>query len=306
MKKQSYDLMGDIHGQAPELERLLENLSYKKVAGVWKHNERKMVFLGDFVDRGDYQKEVINIVRPMIENGYALSVMGNHEYNAIAYYTKDKDGNYLRSHNDKHFKQHKEFLAAYENDSDSWNDVINWFKTLPLWLDLDGLRVVHACWDFDLISKLGSSKLTDDLLHQSAITGTWQNDAIETILKGKEIPLPEGYGFNDKDGNPRTHIRIKYWLKDAVTYRDYFMGPINVLNDIPDIPVVGDYLLEYDSQDKPVFLGHYWMEGEIKPLTNNIACLDYSVAKEGGKLVAYRWDGEQKIDKNKFVFVNRN
>ena len=47
------------------------------------------------------------------------------------------------------------------------------------------------------------------------------------------------------------------------------------------------------------------MEGDIKPLTENIACIDYSVAKKGGKLVAYRWDGEQKIDKNKFIFVNR-
>jgi hypothetical protein len=74
MKKQSYDLMGDIHGQAPELERLLEKLSYKKFDGVWKHTERKMIFLGDFVDRGDYQKEVINIVRPMIEQGHAVVV----------------------------------------------------------------------------------------------------------------------------------------------------------------------------------------------------------------------------------------
>ncbi|MBT4731735.1 metallophosphoesterase [Candidatus Woesearchaeota archaeon] len=305
MKKQSYDLVGDIHGQAPELERLLEKLSYTKVAGVWKHTERKMIFLGDFVDRGDYQKEVINIVRPMIENGYALSVMGNHEYNAIAYYTKDKDGNYLRSHNDKHTNQHKAFLSAYDSDLKEKKSVIEWFKTLPLWLDLDGLRIVHACWDFDLINRIDKPILTEDLLQQSSITGTWQNDAIETILKGKEIPLPEGYSFNDKDGNPRTHIRIKYWLKDAVTYQDYFMGPKNVLEDIPDIPVVGDYLLEYDSRDKPVFLGHYWKDGEIKSLTDNIACLDFSVARPGGKLVAYRWDDEQKIDQDKFVFVDR-
>jgi hypothetical protein len=65
MKKQSYDLIGDIHGQAPELVRLLEKLSYTKVAGVWKHADRKVIFLGDFVDRGDYQREVIDIVRPI-------------------------------------------------------------------------------------------------------------------------------------------------------------------------------------------------------------------------------------------------
>jgi len=32
----------------------------------------------------------------------------------------------------------------------------------------------------------------------------------------------------------------------------------------------------------------------------------YSVAKEGGKLVAYRWNGEQTIDSEKFVFIQRS
>ena len=305
MKEQSYDLVGDIHGQSPTLIRLLMKLSYEQIDGVWQHNTRKLIFLGDFVDRGKYQKEVIDIVRPMIEKGHALSVMGNHEYNAIAYYTEGQNGDYLRSHNDMHTNQHAAFLTAYADDSAEKESVIEWFKTLPLWLDLDGLRVVHACWDFDLISKLGNPILTDDLLQQSSIKDTWQYDAIETILKGKEIPLPEGCSFNDKDGNPRKHIRIKYWLQHAVTYRDYFMGPSSVLELIPDTAVEGDYLINYSADEKPLFHGHYWKEGEIQPLTENIACIDYSVAKEGGKLVAYRWDGEQKIDKDKFVFVDR-
>jgi hypothetical protein len=47
------------------------------------------------------------------------------------------------------------------------------------------------------------------------------------------------------------------------------------------------------------------MEGKPTLLAPNIACTDYSVAKPGGKLVAYRWDGESKLDENKFVSVNR-
>ena len=66
---------------------------------------------------------------------------------------------------------------------------------MPLWLDLDGLRVVHACWDFNYIDKLSEPVLTEELLQQSAIKGTWQNDAIETILKGKEMPLPNEQSF---------------------------------------------------------------------------------------------------------------
>ena len=185
MKKQSYDLVGDIHGQAPALIRLLKRLSYEEINGVYQHDTRKLIFLGDFVDRGDYQREVIDIVRPMIEEGHALTVMGNHEYNAIAYYTKDNDGNYLRSHNDKHTKQHQSFLDAYDDNPKEKASVIDWFKTLPLWLDLEGLRVIHACWDSDLITKLGNNKLTNDVLIKSANKGSFEYEAIETLLKGK-------------------------------------------------------------------------------------------------------------------------
>ena len=305
MKEQGYDLVGDIHGQAPELVKLLEKLSYSKVDEVRRHADRKMIFLGDFIDRGIYQKEVIDIVRPMIDGDYALSVMGNHEYNAIAYYTPDANGGYLRTHNDKNTKQHKAFLMAYEDDYAEKKDVIEWFKTLPLWLDLKGLRVVHACWDFNLISKLGNPVLTENLFQQSSVKGTWQYDAVETILKGKEIPLPDGQSFLDKDGNSRKHIRIRWWDKLAKTYKEYFMGPDDALTHIPNDTVEGDHLIDYAHDDKPVFLGHYWMEGGIRSLADNIACVDYSVAKEGGKLVAYQWSGEQKIDISKFVSVDR-
>ena len=38
----------------------------------------------------------------------------------------------------------------------------------------------------------------------------------------------------------------------------------------------------------------------------NVACLAYSVAsEEGGKLVAYRWDGEQQLRNDKFIWVER-
>ncbi len=49
----------------------------------------------------------------------------------------------------------------------------------------------------------------------------------------------------------------------------------------------------------PVFVGHYWLTGTPTPL---VACTDYSVAK-GGKLVAYRWDGESELSADKFHWV---
>ena len=308
--KQSYDLIGDIHGQAQELVELLRLLSYENINGIWQHPDRKAIFLGDFIDRGLFQKEVVDIVRPMVASGHALSVMGNHEYNAIAFNTRDKNDTHLRAHNIKNIKQHRAFLKAYRHNQEGYLETLAWFKTLPLWLDLNGLRVIHACWDSEHIDKVldfqnGSNLLSDELLQASSRKDTWQYGAIETLLKGKEIPLPEGRFFYDKDKNKRHHIRIKWWDKSVNTYHSMFMGPDDARAHIPKDKVEGDHLVAYGKQEKPVFLGHYWMSGEIKPLTDNIACIDYSVAKEGGSLVAYRWDGERILEQSKFLSVKR-
>ena len=121
-----YDIIGDIHGCHLTLSSLLEKLGYKLTDGVYQHGARKVIFLGDFIDRGPGQREVLNIVRPMIEHGYALSVMGNHEFNAIAYASKHPaTGEYLRPHSDKNIKQHSVFLEAFKNDSSGYQDTIS-------------------------------------------------------------------------------------------------------------------------------------------------------------------------------------
>src|SRR6266404_5136285 len=104
-----YDLIGDIHGHADELVQLLDALGYKKGRGVYLHSERKVIFLGDFIDRGPKIRQVLEIVRPMIDEGKALAVMGNHELNALAYHTEDSEesGQYLRRRSPKNEKQHR-------------------------------------------------------------------------------------------------------------------------------------------------------------------------------------------------------
>jgi hypothetical protein len=310
MKQINYDLIGDIHGQAPELIRLLKKLSYRQFNGVWQHTDRKVIFLGDFIDRGNYQKAVINIVRPMVEQGFALSVMGNHEYNAIAYFTKNSNGEFLRPHNQKNLNQHKEFINAYSDDSAEYERVIKWFKTLPLWIDFDNFRVVHACWDNESINLIkdfqnGSSILSDKLLCESIKQDTWQHNAIEILIKGKKVLMPNECAFDDADNNIRKKMRVKWWKGSNSNYQDCFIGPDKVKALLPLTAIGSHNLTDYRSSEKLLFIGHYWLNNEITPLTDNIVCLDYSVAKKGGELVAYRWNGESVIDINKFVSVER-
>jgi len=109
-----YDLIGNIHGYAAPLKRLLEKLGYSERGGVWQHPERKVIFLGDFIDRGPEQVETVQIARAMVEGGTAFAVMGNHEFNAIAWATPDPErtDHWLRPHTDKNRRQHQDLAGA--------------------------------------------------------------------------------------------------------------------------------------------------------------------------------------------------
>src|SRR6202008_3839311 len=82
-----YDIIGDVHGCATHLTDLLDALGYRENdwTGAYRHPQRQAIFVGDLIDRGGEQLRVLEIVKRMVDSGSAQIVMGNHEFNAIAY-----------------------------------------------------------------------------------------------------------------------------------------------------------------------------------------------------------------------------
>jgi hypothetical protein len=298
-----YDLIGDTHGYADALQQLLGKLGYARQKGVYKHSERQAIFLGDFIDRGPKIRETLEIVRPMIDSGAALAVMGNHELNALAFHTPDpsKPGEHLRPHNEKNSNQHAETIRQVP--AGELASYLAWFRTLPLWLELDGLRVVHACWDEARMARIGGP-VTDEFLHAACSPQGSLLESVEAILKGKEAKLPSGATFRDKDGHQRTATRVKWYEAPfGHTYRTYAMASEPIESDLPLPDSVVEAAVPYPDDAKPVFVGHDGLKGDRPELLRqNVACVDWSVAK-GGFLCAYRWDGEQMLDGRGFVWT---
>jgi hypothetical protein len=308
-----YDVIGDIHGHGDELLALLQKLGYSHDGVSYRHDSRRVLFLGDFVDRGPKQRLVLQTVMAMCKRGTARAVMGNHEFNALAYHTEYPagSGNWLRPRNDKNTRQHRAFLREYLESPEELQCALDWFMELPLWLELpEGLRLVHACWHAPSMQRLQSSlgsgnTLTPQLLIQASECGSDAYEDVETLLKGRELRLPGGITFTDKDGIPREDIRIKWWLNEADTYADLALPPY-VIERNPQLhsealPV--DLDIGYVKDQPPVLFGHYWFEGNPVPEATNVACLDYSVPRATGKLVAYRWSGEKKLSAQNFTSV---
>ncbi len=307
----SYDIIGDVHGHADHLESLLRELGYAHRAGAWRHPNRSAVFVGDFIDRGPNQLRTLKLVRAMLDAGSARATMGNHEFNAIAWATPDpeNEGLHLRPRHgakgEKNRRQHEVFLAEIGADSAEHGDWIRWFLELPLWIEEPSFQVVHACWSPKHMDVLrpglrDGSRLTPEVVETGSRKGAPVYDALETILKGVEVRLPDGYSFEDKEGHIRHEIRTRWWNPDLTTYRAAYIGPKGV--SMPDVPF--DARDRLPEPDRPTFIGHYWFDPSepIAPASSRVACVDYSVAR-GGPLVAYRFDGEQELSRDKFVAV---
>lgn len=109
-------IVGDVHGCAAELARLL------RVA-----DASRVVLVGDVFTKGPDPVGVWRCVR-----GHGLaSVLGNHDQRLIDVLQGRRTGD----------AEAERCIAALDADDPSWRE---WLAALPLWRDVAGWRVVHA------------------------------------------------------------------------------------------------------------------------------------------------------------------
>ncbi|MFE6287503.1 polynucleotide kinase-phosphatase [Streptomyces sp. NPDC057877] len=130
-----FDIVGDIHGCAFELEALLGKLGYTD--GVHPDG-RTAVFVGDLVDRGPDSPGVLRRVMSMVKSGNALCVPGNHE---------NKYGRHLKGRKVQHTHGLAETIGQMESESEEFRaEVREFIDGLVSHYVLDGGRLVvcHA------------------------------------------------------------------------------------------------------------------------------------------------------------------
>jgi hypothetical protein len=311
------DIFGDVHGQAIALESGLRALGYEDLSGTWRHTHgRKALFLGDLIDRGPNNRKVLGIVRGMVEEGEAVCIMGNHELNAVHFSSRhpDPQQGYLRNRSDKNIFQHIAFLHEYRlpHARESLALDLDFMRKLPIMVELDGLRAIHACWSAKELNRFKSKELSGEQRDESfwlctASRGDLLYGAVEVLLKGPEQRLPDGAHFKDKDGHQRTEARVRWW-SDSSDPVDCVIGPPSLHEAVRGLEEFDTSEFRYPTDERPVFFGHYWLtnpEG-IPCLTRpaNVQCLDFSVGSGRGQLGIYRWSGEEKLTSDNLLAVS--
>ncbi len=151
-----FDIIGDVHGCASELVDLLARLSYRvsishRAAGAHVEVEcppgRRVVFVGDLVDRGPRSPDVLRIAMAMVAAGQAFCVPGNHDAKFLRW---------LQGRNVKPTHGLDTTIAQMAAEPPAFHAAVKGFlENLPvhLWLDGGALAVAHAGIEDAMIGK---------------------------------------------------------------------------------------------------------------------------------------------------------
>jgi protein phosphatase len=158
-----FDIIGDVHGCADELQTLLETLGYGvRWEGTNVHvgppNGRKLVFVGDLVDRGPRTPDVLRIAMAAAQAGNAYVVQGNHDQKLSRWMSgRDvKIAHGLQASIDQLGAETDEFRVAVKGFLDDLRS--------HYWLDGGRLAVAHAGLKEEMIGR-GSSAVRDFALY---------------------------------------------------------------------------------------------------------------------------------------------
>lgn len=296
-----YDIIGDIHGHADELELLLDNLKYKKKGGVYEHGERKAIFVGDFINRGKKVRRTLEIVKAMVDHGTALAILGNHDYTLLQYFSRTLGFEHRPGFNLNVIAQMATTAADFRLSEKEFYQYISWLETLPFFLENDSFRVVHAAWIPKHIRRLNirfANKCTARGVLQTVRDGDLRFQHMVTDLtEGIQVPKkhpPKPYN--------RDMVRLRWWEDPAGKKPEDLLvrfSSIGLEEDLSDDLTSKFY--PYGQDEKPVFFGHYCLSGKHRLMTPNVCCVDFCVAKQR-RLTAYRWQGEAVLDRTHFTY----
>jgi hypothetical protein len=148
------DIVGDVHGELDALRALLQLLGY---APDGRHREgRRLVFVGDLVDRGPDSPGVVERVRGLVEAGRAQVILGNHELNLLR--GQHKHGNEWFWADGWDTSRATDAADGVDDGAGERRRMLAWFGQLPLALQRADLRIVHAAWDAPSIARVASAE----------------------------------------------------------------------------------------------------------------------------------------------------
>jgi hypothetical protein len=142
------DIIGDIHGELKALTSLLKKLGYDHNGS--HADKRKLVFVGDLIDRGPDSPGVLRLVKRLVDSGNAQCITGNHELNAV----RDQKEQNRSGEGWWYGRKEAGYQSVIVDPDEKERILLPFLRGLPGAVEREDLRVIHACWHDPSVEKL--------------------------------------------------------------------------------------------------------------------------------------------------------
>lgn len=257
------DIVGDIHGEFDALMQLLTHLGYDQHGH--HPDNRTLVFVGDFCDRGPNSPAVLALARELVQSGRAAAVLGNHEINLLREDAKDGSGWFFDA---RMARDQDKYAPFHRPSSKERQETVAFLSNLPIALERPDLRVIHAAWQEPQIETartlaLGSVRDEYDKWEEKG-----QQDARESALEAlmiKELEQWEHGLENHSHRPPFLHAHAEFEAQKQM------VNPLKVLTSGVEQKGTNPFFAggkwrfvermpwwDAYTDPTPVVIGHYW------------------------------------------------
>ncbi len=284
------DAIGDVHGRLDGLFALVDALGYDRFG---RHPAgRRLVFLGDLVDNGPQVLETAEWVRPLVLDGVADCIMGNHEYNLAQWHVGLNPGR----------KSNTEARADVARRPGRWRPVLEFLCDLPVAIRRPDLRLVHACWHLPAFETLGG--LDFEVLEGPFADRTGARTALRipgidrapdaVLVKG---PEEDTEPYQDAYDKTRTEQRVLWWQRaDQPVPRD----ELTVFGHYWSLPPVPGLVDAFAPAHPTGRLRHAEWRKTVSPHVERLGvrsvpddvtavCIDFTAVEDKECIGAFRW-----------------
>jgi hypothetical protein len=261
------DLIGDVHGEFEALRALLGHLGYDDEA---RHPQgRRLVFIGDLVDRGPDSPAVATWVMDAVAAGRAQCLLGNHELLLLLGESRESlrwflDPTHAELQPGGKYAHCRIVPPALKPR------LLAFFDSLPLVLERPDLRLVHAGWHAPSLERVR----TEPAGSLAALYRRYE-EQIDTRLREEGIYAAEaaekaGHAAAMQGGTGPLPFLPAY---AEAQLRRNLDNPLRVLTFGPDRPSPQPYYVmerwrmaerdpwwERYEDEQPVVVGHYWRQ----------------------------------------------
>ncbi len=216
IKEKKIDIVGDIHGEFDALISLMKHLGYDQDG--YHPENRKLLFNGDFCDRGPDSVKTILKIKELCDNNCAYAILGNHEMNLLMGDSKTGSGWYFSDiRESEHDKDFEPYYKANEKEKEV---IFNFLNQLPLIIESPDYIFVHAAYDEQSFSFLRNLRFEQGQI-KSIENNIFSKLLLNKFKNASEFSITKEADFNLARLLSLTEYVLEKELKDSGILQEY-------------------------------------------------------------------------------------